>query len=110
MLLFGRSFFGLDISDNGVSFGGGVLSASLGSKVSGVVTFSVEGVEGSGRGALAVSLLICVAIGGSVFWTEDPAALSGSVATFDGSNGMSSQQVSRMKTCLSFVLSGSKCS
>ena len=84
VLLFGCLFFGLDVSDNGVAFGGGVVSVSCGAKVSGVV------------------------IAGGMFCMEDPAVVSGGAVAFDDSNGVSSQQVSRIKTCLSLVLSGSK--
>ena len=59
---------------------------------------------------VGVAVTGSVSIVASVLCLEDSMLLSGSVGASDISNGVSFQQVSRMKTCSFFVHSGSKCS
>ena len=87
-----------------------MVSGSFVSKVSGALCFLSVGVEVSARADFPVFLLVAGTIVCSVFSIEDPAALLVAVVKSDGCNGVSSQQVSRIKIWLSFVLSGSKCS
>ena len=87
-----------------------MVSGSFVSKVSGALCFFGVGVEVFAKADFPVFLSVAGRIGCSVFSIEDPAALSVTVARSDGGSGVSSQQVSRIKIWLSFVLSGSKCS